>query len=83
MQYIVTFRERVKSDYNCFFREHDNHSERFDTLEQAKEAASEYCRLIPLLPYRRQATVHNGPVITCPFTAYYESKIIKYPHFNG
>jgi len=77
-QYIVTFRERVKNDYNSFFREHENHSIRYNSYEEARDAAKEYCKYIPELPYRRQATVFNGPVITCQWISFFETKILKY-----
>lgn len=78
MQYIVTFKEKVKNDYNCRWREHEYHSIRFNTYEEARNAAADYIKTIPELPYRRSATVFNGPLITCQWTAYFESKIIKY-----
>lgn len=78
MKYIVTFKERVKHDYNCRWKTNADHSIRFDSYEEARKAAKQFCKEIPKLPYTREATVFNGPLITCQWSEFMESKILKY-----
>ena len=78
MNIIVTFKEKVNNDYNCFWRIKADYSQRFNTQAEADEAAKEWVRTIPVLPYRRQVSVHKGSVITSPLNYWLESKILKY-----
>lgn len=82
MNIIVTFKEKVNNDYNCFWRTKADYSQRFDTQAEADEAAKEWVRTIPALPYRRQVTVHKGTLITTAVNYWLESKLLFYKPNN-
>lgn len=75
---IVTFKERVQHDYNCRYKVNAHFSQRFDTQQEADEAAKEWVKTIPPLPYRREAIVHKGNTITTELNYWLESKFLKY-----